>query len=194
MELIELRKVIFHDNEINTFSINDYSLEYFFIMKQYYSNFDKEKYQSNLSSMLNFINKKEKHIISRFYVKSDKNRLRLFKDKSKRQFLNEAFYNNEIDTCSLLSLLRFYDFLPKINRKYSLHIKNNIFVLDIKNTNNILLQLRFLNNGNVDFLSLDEDSISEDDHKTYVIKGSFSTSEYIDKSYKINRLLNILYE
>jgi len=73
MELIKSSKVLFHDNEINTFSINDSSLEYFFIMKQYYSNFDKEKYQSNLSSMLNFVNKKEKHIISRFYVKSDKN-------------------------------------------------------------------------------------------------------------------------
>ena len=192
MELIKSNKILFQDNEINTFNINNASLECFFSMER--SRFDEEKYQNDLSSMLGLIYKKEKYIISRFYVKSDRNKLCLFKDKSKRQYLNDALYKNEINTCSLLSFIRFYYFLPKINRKYSLTIKNNIFILDIKNANNVLLQLRFLSNGNVDFLSFDEDPISKDDHKTYVIKGSFSTSEYLDKSYKINRLLNILYE
>ncbi|MDO9797061.1 hypothetical protein Q7526_07530 [Glaesserella parasuis] len=194
MELIKSSRVSYFYDDIKTPSIdNEYlkAFDFFYNFNRYYN---EDKYIEHTLSILDEIKNKEQYIISEFYKKSDKNKLCLFKDKGYRKDLNNAIYNESIDKHSLLSLIRFYYFLPKENIKYNLYIRNNIFVLDIRNKKNVLLQLRFLDNGNVDFLSLDEDPIAEDDCKTYVLKGTFSTSEYLDKSYKIKRLLNILYE
>lgn len=194
MELIKSGKTLFVNKEIKTSNISDNNLECFYVSDYFYPSYNKDEYFSNISAILEKIENNKKYIISKFYLSSDKNKLCLFKNKSDRIYFNKAIDNNELDICSLLGFIRFYDFLPKINTKYSWRIKENILILDIKNKSNVLLQLRFLDNGNVDFLSLDEDPIAEDDYKTYVLKGTFSTSEYLDKSYKIKRLLNILYE
>ena len=50
--------------------------------------------------------------------------------------------------------------------------KYNI-ILIIKNNFGVILNLKFLYNGNIDFTVLDSDEIPEDDNKTFLIKGSF---------------------
>lgn len=194
MELIKLEKTLFINKEIKISNLSNGNLECFYVSDFFYPSYDKDEYLKKLSPILIGIQNKKKYIISEFYFRSDKHKLCLFKNKSDRIYFNEAIYNDKLDISSLLSFIRFYDFLPNVNVKYSWRVKGNIIILDIKNINNVLLQLRFLENGNIDFLSLDEDPIAKDDYKTYVLKGTFSTSEYLDKSYKIKRLLNILYE
>lgn len=74
--------------------------------------------------------------------------------------------------------------------KYHLNVNKGIISLRFETTNFSLL-LTFLNNGKVSFLSLDRD-FSNDKSLCYIFEGELSTSNLVNKSWKINRLLTIL--
>lgn len=132
------------------------------------------------SFYMNFFNKINKDLIL-----PEENQKELLSGLEKRSFVNFLRYYKELYELSRLNYIIFSKFLV---------IDNGILMLEINNKfENITLELKFLTNGKVDFLSMDNDKIEENEKQCYIMRGTLSTSTKLRKSYKMKRLLNVIH-
>lgn len=98
---------------------------------------------------------------------------------------------NNFKIASFINLVRYYPILIKYISKdnYNVSILDEIIRLRIfrKNVN---LILHFRSDFLIDFYSYDND-VDKDEKLVYTMKGTFSSSSKIRKSYKIERLLSL---
>ncbi len=148
-----------------------------------------------LCDSINFINATEKipysfymdffNKINKDLIIPEENQKELLSALEKRSFINFLRYYKELYELSKLNYIIFSKFLV---------IDNGILMLEINNKfENITLELKFLTNGKVDFLSMDNDKIEENEKQCYIMRGTLSTSTKLRKSYKMKRLLNVIH-
>lgn len=148
-----------------------------------------------LCDSINFINTTEKipysfymdffNKINKDLILPEENQKELLSALEKRSFVNFLRYYKELYELSKLNYIIFSKFLV---------IDNGILMLEINNKfENITLELKFLTNGKVDFLSMDNDKIEENEKQCYIMRGTLSTSTKLRKSYKMKRLLNVIH-
>lgn len=148
-----------------------------------------------LCDSINFINTTEKipysfymdffNKINKDLILPEENQKELLSGLEKRSFVNFLRYYKELYELSKLNYIIFSKFLV---------IDNGILMLEINNKfENITLELKFLTNGKVDFLSMDNDKIEENEKQCYIMRGTLSTSTKLRKSYKMKRLLNVIH-
>ena len=151
--------------------------------------------KKELCDSINFINTTEKipysfymdffNKINKDLILSEENQKELLSALEKRSFVNFLRYYKELYELSKLNYIIFSKFLV---------IDNGILMLEINNKfENITLELKFLTNGKVDFLSMDNDKIEENEKQCYIMRGTLSTSTKLRKSYKMKRLLNVIH-
>lgn len=112
--------------------------------------------------------------------------------KSKIPSVLQKLNNEEVDKKSFINFIRHFPILDNYieDRNYNISIINNIIRLHIWH-HNINLVLHFRNDFLIDFYSYDQDPDDHKDHLVYSMKGCFSSSSSLNKSYKIERLLSI---
>lgn len=130
-------------------------------------------------------------------------------DKNIRNFLNDnreflechsknllkllsLIENEDVDNKSFINLIRHFPYINVYihSNNYNITIIKNIIRLQIWH-DNIHLVLNFRNDFLIDFYSYDKVSDNENDSLVYSMKGCFSSSSSLDKSYKIERLLSL---
>ena len=132
-----------------------------------------------LCDSINFINATEKIPYS-FYMDffNKINKDLIIPEENQKELLSALR-----KTIILLIFLRYYKELYELSKlnyiifSKFLVIDNGILMLEINNKfENITLELKFLTNGKVDFLSMDNDKIEENEKQCYIMRGTLSTS------------------
>lgn len=119
-----------------------------------------------------------------------------FKAKYDEYCLFENIDFNDLRFHSLVNFFRYYKELLSYFRRYSVVsvISNGLVSVIIRTADNLStqLQLIFDEDGITRFIVSDEDDIHEDEDLIFAIEGNFSSSNLLEKSYKIRKLLSIL--
>lgn len=112
--------------------------------------------------------------------------------KSKIPSVLQKFNNEEVDNKSFINFIRHFPVLDSYleDKNYNISTINNIIRLHIWHFKTNLI-LHFRNDFLIDFYSYDQDPDDHKDHLVYSMKGCFSSSSSLNKSYKIERLLSI---
>lgn len=98
------------------------------------------------------------------------------------------------------SKINFERYLPYLqsymnNIQYDLDVVNDGTIVLIFHKSDFDLSFKFLSNGKTEILSLEKSNLSTHNPKEtmcYVLRGNFSSSSLVEKSYKINRVLSML--
>jgi hypothetical protein len=100
--------------------------------------------------------------------------------------LRGSQFNNK----SFINFIRHFPALDPyiLNKNYHISVLNDFIRLHLWHKN-LNLVLHFKSDFLVDFYSYDKDDESHKDHLVYSMKGSFSSSSSLKRSYKIERLL-----
>jgi len=110
--------------------------------------------------------------------------------RSKIPTLLANLNGQEVDNKSFVNFIRHFPVLDQyiLDQNFHISVLNNFIRLHIwhKKTN---LVLHFKSDFLIDFYSYDKDENDHNDHLVYSMKGSFSSSSSLRKSYKIERLL-----
>lgn len=155
----------------------------------HYDNFKIEeiKRSINVSFVLNSIKnyKSYNHFIFNF-----------FQESGYESSLSEEILDKSLEKNSLINFIRYFNELEYFLRKRDFYVDlTELGFLNIRfmsrNRNSGYLELVFNKNGKVDFVSLDKE-YDPLEKKTYVMRGYIETSDRLQKSYKINRLMSIL--
>lgn len=97
---------------------------------------------------------------------------------------------------SLVNFFRYYKELLSYFRRYSVVsvVSDGLISVIIRTADNLStqLQLIFDEDGITRFIVSDEDDIHEEEDLIFAIEGNFSSSNLLEKSYKIRKLLSIL--
>lgn len=115
---------------------------------------------------------------------------------NKLDFLVSFFNRYEFSNVSERSFMNFLRHLPYLVR-YFLACDYDVFpfsdMIKLKfNGQDVVLVLTFKNDFTMDFFSYDNDVDAEKDKLVYSVKGTFSSSSKLKKSYKIKRLMSLL--
>src|SRR5690606_34939094 len=108
----------------------------------------------------------------------------------------EEIFEKSLERNSLVNFIRYFNELEYYFKKREFYIELtelgfiNIRLMS-KNHNTGYIELTFNKNGKVDYISLDKE-YDPLEKKTYVMRGCIETSDRLQKSYKINRLMSIL--
>ncbi len=159
----------------------NYSCYYF------YSENTKHEYWSIIENWI--IETKAKKDYKDFFEKNFNNPKIL---KSKIPSVLQKLNNEEVDKKSFINFIRHFPILDNYieDRNYNISVINNIIRLHIWHYK-INLILHFRNDFLIDFYSYDQDPDDHKDNLVYSMKGCFSSSSSLNKSYKIERLLSI---
>ena len=110
--------------------------------------------------------------------------------------LSEEIFEKSLERNSLVNFIRYFNELEYYFKKREFYVELtelgfiNIRLMS-KNHNTGYIELTFNKNGKVDYISLDKE-YDPSEKKTYVMRGYIETSDRLQKSYKINRLMSIL--
>ena len=99
-----------------------------------------------------------------------------------------------------LSKINFERYLPYLQPymdkiKYELDVVDDGVILLTFHKNDFDLGFKFLKNGKTEILSLEKtnsSTLNQKETMCYVLRGNFSSSSLVEKSYKINRVLSML--
>lgn len=110
--------------------------------------------------------------------------------------LSEEIFEKKLERNSLVNFIRYFNELEFFLKKREFYVDlTELGFLNIRlmsrNQNTGYMELIFNKNGKVDYLSLDKE-YDPLEKKTYVMRGHIETSDRLQKSYKINRLMSIL--
>lgn len=111
------------------------------------------------------------------------------------EILKNISSHTDISFFSFINFVRYQTFFKRfISLPHQINWNNKILSITFNTENQYStnLQLIFQENGIVRFLSLDRDEDNEDSRLSYAIDGTFSSSEFLDKSHKIEYLVAIL--
>ena len=121
---------------------------------------------------------------------------KFFHDMGYEACLSEEIFEKSLERNSLVNFIRYFNELEYYFKKREFYIELtelgfiNIRLMS-KNHNTGYIELTFNKNGKVDYISLDKE-YDPLEKKTYVMRGCIETSDRLQKSYKINRLMSIL--
>lgn len=126
--------------------------------------------------------------------------IRSFKESDELNCFNDDLVLSDVNRKSFINFCRFYsvirDFIRDLSESIFISdsgLDDGIVFIVLKNKEELLsLELRFLVNGKIRFLSMDDDELSRNERQYYVIDGIASISNSLSKSRKISRLLRML--
>ena len=110
--------------------------------------------------------------------------------------LSKDIFENNLERNSLVNFIRYFNELEYFFKKREFYVElTELGFINIRlmarNHNTGYMELTFNKNGKIDYISLDKE-YDPLEKKTYVMRGYIETSDRLQKSYKINRLMSIL--
>ena len=119
-----------------------------------------------------------------------------FHDIGYQDCLSKDIFEKNLERNSLVNFIRYFNELEYFFKKREFYVElTELGFINIRlmarNHNTGYMELTFNKNGKVDYISLDKE-YDPLEKKTYVMRGYIETSDRLQKSYKINRLMSIL--